>query len=100
MKQFEGIVYDDKARVKSGSPGIAGIDFERLVVISFGIKIMCDSARTRWRLIAVITVAATARRSTATAMDRERRFLHRNRKLVTIWAHNLLFPIFTTMKKF
>ena len=75
------------------------IDFEKLVVVLFGFQIMSDRARTRRRLIAVITAAATAGRATAIAMDRGRIFLHWNRKLVTIWAHNLLVPTVTTMKE-
>ena len=76
------------------------LDFERLVVVLFGIKIVSDRARTRWRLIAVVTAAAMAGRSTAAAMGRGRRFLRQNGKLVTTWAHNLLVPIFTMIKDF
>ena len=52
------------------------IDFETLVVVLFGFQIVSDRARTRRRLIAVITAAATAGRATAIAMDRGRIFLH------------------------
>ena len=75
------------------------VDFERFVVVSFDIKIVNDMARLRRRLIAVITVAATAGRSTAAAMDRKRRFLPQNGKIVTIWTQNLIISIFTTKKE-
>ena len=52
------------------------IDFERLVVVSFG--------KSYEQL--VNTAAATDGRSIAMATNRRRIFLHRNGKLVTIWA--------------
>ena len=82
--------------------GLAGddeLDFEKLVVISFGTKIVSNRTRMRQRLNAVTTAAATAGRSMAVATDRGRRYLHRNKKLVANLAQILLVPTFTTMKE-
>ena len=74
-----------------------GVDFERFVVVLFGVEIMSHRARMRQRLVAAIAVFTSCGISMATAMDRGRRFLHR--KLVVIWAHNPLLPNFTTVKR-